>query len=140
MSKLLKIALSQAGLKEIYGKEDNPEILKYFDELGFNGSKLKDETSWCAAGLNWALKKAGLPYQNTLNARSFLNIGEETKTPKVGDICILWREDPKSWKGHVGIYLREDNQYVWLYGANQANQWGINAFYKNRVLGYIKVE
>ena len=43
--KQLNKALSQYGIKEVTGSKDNPEIIKYFDALGFDGEKLKDETS-----------------------------------------------------------------------------------------------
>ncbi len=52
-NKLLEIALSQYGIREIVGKRDNPEVLKYFDILGYDGSRLKDETAWCSAYINW---------------------------------------------------------------------------------------
>ena len=38
--KVIYIAMTQAGIKEITGKEDNPEVLKYFNEIGYDGAKL----------------------------------------------------------------------------------------------------
>lgn len=134
--KHLDIAFSQYGFKEIYGGEDNPEILKYFDALGFDGSKLKDETSWCAAFANWCLKEAGLPYQKTLNARSFLDLGGKVEEPELGDIVVFWRESPASWKGHVGFYLRHDENWIWVIGGNQGNQVQGSAYRKYRLLEY----
>ena len=32
-------ALTQVGITEQKGEQDNPEILKYFNGLGFNGDK-----------------------------------------------------------------------------------------------------
>ena len=52
--KIIEVALSQYGVKEIKGKEDNPEVLKYFNILGLNGAALKDETAWCSASANWS--------------------------------------------------------------------------------------
>lgn len=134
--KHIDIALGEVGVKEILGNQDNPRIIEYFNELGFDGSKLHDETSWCAAFANWVLKKAGLEYQKTLNARSFLDIGWMTETPKLGDVVIYWRESPDSWKGHVGFYINEKYGYIWTLGGNQGNQVQISAYPKNKVLGY----
>lgn len=142
--KHLSIALSQYGIKEISGKEDNPEITKYFDALGFDGSKLKDETSWCAASAYWVLKEAGLEYQNKLNARSFLDIGEEVDTPQLGDIVVFWRGRHKDdtitgtslKKGHVGFYINENETSIFVLGGNQSNQFKIITYPKYKVLGY----
>lgn len=134
--KPFEIALSQYGITEVSGKADNPEILKYFDEIGFDGSRLKDETAWCSAFVNWCCKKTGKPFTGKLNARSWLNIGVETLNPGLGDIVVLWRESPDSWKGHVGFFIKQDKSFVYVLGGNQSNQVKISAYKKNRVLKY----
>ena len=90
-TEIIDIALDEFGTREIVGKEDNPEVLKYFDGTGFDGKALKDETAWCAAFANWVLLKAGFQGSGKLNARSFLKVGEATETPEKGDIVVLWR-------------------------------------------------
>lgn len=138
-AKHMMIALAEARHQEITGKEDNPEILKYFNDLGYDGSKLKDETSWCAAFVNWVLKQADLPYTGKLNARSFLKIGKPTDKPEVGDIVVFWRGSKSSWMGHVGFYLRESNNYIYVLGGNQSNQVKMSGYAKNRLLGFRKI-
>ena len=137
--KQLDKALSQYGIKEVTGAKDNPEIIKYFDALGFDGEKLKDETSWCAAFANWVLKECDLPYQKTLNARSFLKLGEEVFTPRIGDVVVFWRESRSSWKGHVAFFIKETNEHVYVLGGNQGNKVGINAYRKERLLSYRRI-
>jgi len=139
MTKVINVALSQFGIKEITGKRDNPEVLKYFNALGFDGSKLKDETSWCASFANWVLKECGLPYQKKLNARSFLDLGEPTNSPELGDVVVFWRENRSSWKGHVGFYVRQTKDWIYVLGGNQSNQVKISAYRKYRLLGYRKI-
>lgn len=131
-----EIALSQFGIKEIVGSKDNPEVLKYFDEIGFDGSKLKDETSWCSAFANWVAKKANKDYTKRLDARSWLKVGKETNQPEPGDVVVFWRESPKSWKGHVGFYVNETKDHINVLGGNQSNQVKISAYPKSRLLGY----
>jgi len=138
MSRLLRIALSQYGIKEVPGVKNNPEIMKYFKEIGQDWVQ-GDETAWCSAFINWCAKKRNFEYSGKLNARSWLNIGMEAKSINASDIVVLWRESPHSWKGHVGIPIREDDQFVWVLGGNQSNMVKISAYPKSRVLKYIKL-
>lgn len=134
--KIIEIALSQIGTKETAGKADNPNVLKYFDELGFDGSQLKDETAWCAAFAGWTAKLAGVCYSKRLNARSWLHIGVKTTVPAQGDVVVLWRESRISWKGHVGFFIREHKGWIYVLGGNQNNQVSIKAYPKSRLLEY----
>jgi uncharacterized protein (TIGR02594 family) len=138
--KAIEEAFKLYGQKEITGGSDNPEIIKLFDELGFNGKDLKDETSWCAAFVNAMLKRANLPYQRKLNARSFLMLGEKTETPSFGDIVVFWRESKTSWKGHVGFYINEDESYINVLGGNQSNMVKISPYQKSRLLEYRRIK
>jgi len=136
MKKHVEIAFKEYGVKEIIGKKDNPEILKYFDEIGFNGSKLKDETAWCSAFVNWVLKKSDAPYTGKLNARSWMDIGMETNCPEVGDIVVFWRGSKRGWKGHVGFFMNAIGDEIFVLGGNQNNQVKISSYPKERLLGY----
>jgi uncharacterized protein (TIGR02594 family) len=137
---IIKTALSQYGVKEIPGATDHPQIVKYFTELGFDGAKLKDETAWCSAFANWVAKTTGYEYSGKLNARSWLTTGISTEHPDWGDVVVLWRESPESWKGHVGFYVKESKRYVYVLGGNQRNSVCIKAYPKNRVLDYKKLQ
>ena len=133
--KHLFIALKEFGVKEIVGKNHNPEVLKYFTETGHKWVK-DDETAWCSAFANWVCKKAGLEYSGALNARSWLNIGCEVDTPEVGDVVVFWRGNPDGWQGHVAFFIRETKNWIYVLGGNQNNQVKISAYHKNRLLGY----
>lgn len=134
----LEIALSQYGIKEVVGSGDNPMILRYFDEIGYEGSKLKDETSWCSAYVNWVMKTAGKQYTKKLNARSWMEIGEpvDEGCQNIGDVVVFWRESEDSWKGHVGFYINDDADKIYVLGGNQNNMVCIQAYPKDRLLGY----
>lgn len=135
MNELLKIAFSQYGVREIYGVENNAIILNYFKDIGKDFIK-DDETAWCSAFINWCALKAGLERSGELTARSWLNIGEKIKNPVLGDVVIFWRESKNSWKGHVGLFINEDERYIWTLGGNQGNMVKITPYDKERVLGY----
>lgn len=139
MKKILSIALSQVGIKEVPGDQDNPEIIKYFDALGFEKENFHDETAWCSAAMNYICKMAGKPYTGKLNARSWLDVGIPVASPQVGDIVIFWRESKDSWKGHVGIFINSDEKNIYCLGGNQGNQYGISPYLKSRVLGFRRV-
>lgn len=137
-TKIINIALAEFGIREISGKQDNPEVLKYFNDLGFDGNALKDETAWCAAFVNWVLKKSGYIGSGKLNARSLLSVGKPTQNPEKGDIVVLWRKSPTDWRGHTGFFIRETKSWVYLLGGNQGNRVSIQAYPKSRVLEYRK--
>lgn len=137
-----QIALSQYGIKETSGKEDNPEVMKYFEVIGFG--HLNDETAWCSAFMNWCCFKAGLPYTKKLYAMSWVDYGAPVDQPTLGDIVVLWRGSYKFEpipgtdipKGHVGFYIREDDRYIWILGGNQSNRVKISAYPKNKLVTY----
>lgn len=130
-----EIALSQIGIKEIVGKEHNPEVLKYFQEIGHDWVK-NDEMAWCSAFVNWVCMKANKEFTGKLNARSWLTIGSGVTEPQTGDIVVLWRSSPQSWKGHVGIFCRQTDNYIYILGGNQANSVCVKAYQKRQLLEY----
>jgi len=138
MSDILKRALTQYGIKEIPGIKNNPEIMKYFDVMDMDWVQ-DDETAWCSAFMNWCCIESGKPASMALNARSWLGVGNVASTPQLGDIIIFWREDPKSWKGHVGIYINHGHGAVWTLGGNQNNMVCIKPYPSSRVIGYRRV-
>lgn len=138
MDNILRIAVHELGQKEISGPEHNPTIVNYAKEVGFTWIN-DDETPWCSIFVNWVAKKAELRYSNKLNARSWLQIGLVVdNAPEPGDIVIFWRDEPESWKGHVGIFFgfSHDSTRVYCLGGNQGNQVSVSAYPKETVLGF----
>lgn len=133
MKEVLFEMLSHYGMQEVSGTQSNPEIIAFFKELGYNIND--DETSWCAASLNYYLKKCGYEHTGKLDAKSFLKLPVVVLQPSLGDIVVLWREDPSSWKGHVGLFINWNTKYVWLLGGNQGNSLSVAAYPRERVLG-----
>ena len=114
---------------------------KIYEHLwqGVAGKIEKDETAWCSAFANWVCKKVGVPYSGKLNARSWLSVGVQVENPRQGDIVVLWRENPNSWKGHVGFYIRQTKNWVYVLGGNQNNAVNIQAYPKKRLLQFRRV-
>jgi len=141
MNELLSIGLSQYGVKEIPGTQHNPTIVGYSKEIGYGGI-VDDETAWCSIFLNWCALKAGLQRSKKLNARSWLNIGEEVKEPQAGDVVIFWRESKNSWKGHVAIYVNhsQNKKYINCLGGNQSNKVCIRSYKVSQLLGFRRLK
>jgi uncharacterized protein (TIGR02594 family) len=138
-SEILKLAFTQYGIREIPGpQENNPEILKYFKEIGHDWVQ-DDEKAWCSAFTNWICKSVGYAWSGELNARSWLATGFATTTPVPGDIVVLWRESITSWKGHVGFYINHDDSNIWVLGGNQNNSVNIAPYPIGRLLEYRRV-
>lgn len=140
MAELLLEILKYYGLKEYFGKEHNPEIVKMFHEIGYKWVN-DDETAWCSAALNYFAKKLGYKRSGKLDARSWLNVGTKVEEPEIGDVVVLWRDNPNSWQGHVGLYISEDEKEgkIYVLGGNQDNMISIRPYHKSRVLGYRKI-
>ena len=136
----IKVALGEIGVKEIKGERDNPEVLKYFKDIGFDAAWIKDETAWCSAFINWCAHVTGYQATYKLNARSWLKEGHEVVSPEVGDLVIFWRQDPASWKGHVGIFISQRDGVIWTLGGNQSNMVNIAPYREHRLLGFRRLK
>lgn len=135
-SRMIVAALADYGLTEVAGQGSNPEILAMAAAVG--AAYPSDDVSWCGLACAYWATRAGLPRPDGfLAARSWLNWGspiyEGLERP--GDVCILWRDQPGSWKGHVGLFVRRTGNLVYLLGGNQGNTVEIAAFKAERVLG-----
>ena len=113
----------------------NPKVVKYFEDVGHSWVK-DDETAWCAAFVGAMLKRAGYPHTGKLNARSYLNWGDEVhiNDAQEGDIVVFSRGDPNGWQGHVGFYVSHNENAIKVLGGNQANQVNIKSYPMSRLL------
>ena len=136
MDNILNFALSDFGLAEVEGPNNNPKILAMAELL--NVPYPNDEISWCGIAVGYWCKLAGYnPPKNHAGARNWLSWGRAVSDPKLGDIVVLWREDINSWKGHVGIYINHpDAKTINILGGNQGNKVCIAPYSSDRVLGY----
>jgi len=128
-------AVKHNDLKEIRGAAHNPQIVQWFADVGHSWVQ-DDETAWCAAFVGAMLIKAGLPSTKALNARSYMTWGKEVslEDAEPGDVVVLWREDPSSWKGHVAFFHSKNGGKVSLLGGNQNNAVNVLVYAASRVL------
>ncbi|MBS0233732.1 MAG: TIGR02594 family protein [Proteobacteria bacterium] len=129
----LQAAWAEFGVREIAGKENAPEILRYFRDAGDENPET-DETPWCAAFLGAMLKRAGMSGTGSLLARSYLDWGIKLDEPRIGAVAVLSRgDDPTT--GHVGFVLGDAGEKLYLLGGNQGDAVAVAGFEKARLLG-----
>lgn len=133
MTPWMDIARAELGVKEIKGDADNPRIVEYHQHTSMLAKD--DETSWCAAFVNWCLDKCGHSANHKPNARSFLELVGWHCEPKPGAIAVFWREKPVGWKGHVAFIDRIEGNYIYVLGGNQGDAVSIAPYPKSRLLG-----
>lgn len=126
-------AWSMVGEAEIPGPVDNPEIVAFHRSV--DDGIVGEGVAWCSSFVNWAVKPWYKPTYSRA-ARSWMLWGVGIATPVYGCICVLWRESPESWKGHVGFYLGSIGGDVLLLSGNDHNEVMVRRFPKARVLGY----
>jgi uncharacterized protein (TIGR02594 family) len=130
----LDIARAEVGIAAWPKGRCNPRITEY--HAGTNIAGYDDKVSWCSSFVHWCLGQVGVAGTGLALARSWLDWGEAIDAPRPGCIAVLWRESLDSWKGHVGFYLRHDDQQVWLLGGNQLGSVCENAYPLECVLAY----
>jgi uncharacterized protein (TIGR02594 family) len=132
----LKIAFGELGQKEIPGAGNNERILEYQELTGLEFGR--DSVAWCSIFANWVALQANLPQSNKANARSWLDVGRKTSSPKPGDVVVFWRFSKTDWRGHVGFFIgyKEGGDKIYCIGGNQSDMVNIQEFGLDRVLEF----
>lgn len=129
------MASEEMGLRELRGPDNNPSVVQFFADVGHGWVK-DDSTAWCAAFVGAMLERAGLRSTRALNARSYLDWGEEVqlKDAKVGDILVFWRNSPDDWRGHVGFFVNRVGTHIEVLGGNQSDMVNVQRYPVSRLL------
>lgn len=126
-------ARSKLGEHELAGDADNPFIVACLAAVGLPHQH--DETAWCSAFANWAMRSVGMTATGRANARSWLQWGEPLPKPIIGAVCVFSRP-PDPSHGHVGFYAGETEDSVLVLGGNEDNRVEIKPYPKARLIGY----
>ena len=130
----LAIARAEVDVAACPAGSNNPRITQY--HAGTNIEGYDDKVSWCSSFINWTLGQAGIAGTSSALARSWLEWGQCLDTPVSGCIAVLWREEPESWKGHVGYFLRQEGRSIILLGGNQLGAVREHRYGMETVLSY----
>jgi uncharacterized protein (TIGR02594 family) len=129
------LALSFYGETPIDGPKDNKQIVEFLESCGYPAST-HDEVPWCSAFLVWCFKQCGIETPANAAAISWLEFGTQTDQPKLGDIVVFGWPTLNPIHHHVGFFIRETLNGLYVLAGNQDNTVDI-ALWRNRsVLSY----
>jgi uncharacterized protein (TIGR02594 family) len=103
----------------------NPMIVGFFSMTNTLPSE-GDQTSWCAAFVNFCLAVAEKKLTGSALSGSFRNYSTQTNDPKPGDIVVFREPGDRGNQGfgHVGFFLSRDANGVEVLGGNQRGATG----------------
>lgn len=130
----MSIAQAEQGVRTFWQGASNPRIVEYHSGTNIEG--YDDKVSWCSSFVNWSLSQVGIKGTSSALARSWLDWGFPLDEPVVGCIVVLWRDDPDSWKGHVGFFLKIEGESIFLLGGNQLEEARVHSYPASSVLAY----
>jgi uncharacterized protein (TIGR02594 family) len=130
----LATARAECGVCVAPAGQSNPRITAYHALTNIAG--YDDKAAWCSSFVHWCLNHWGIRGTGSALARSWLDWGQPLDLPRPGCITVLWRDDPASWRGHVGFYLGHDTQEIHLLGGNQLDAVREHSYPLDTVLGY----
>lgn len=124
---MLMHGISLLGTVEFAGTKDNPLIMAWAAEVGYDKVYTHDAIPWCGLIMAVCAKRAGWDYHPNNNALYALNWAQ-WGTPVSVDQAALG--DVGVWKrkggGHVGQIIAYDSQgFYHVLGGNQSDQCSI---------------
>ncbi len=140
--KMLVVALSLIGTTEKVGKNNNPIIMSWAEEVGIKEIYVGDSMPWCGLAHAVVAKRAGKEYDlfgyGILRAKEWGTVWEKVSVPELGDTVVFAR--PGGY--HVGLYCGEDATHYCVLGGNQgdvinghrADAYGITWIAKSRLV------
>lgn len=106
----------------------NPVIIGFYQSTSLPQPyvyRKGDTIDWCAAFINWCLIQGGYAHTGSAMSGSFRlgkALGKATLEPKIGDIIVFKKADPKQANvgfGHVGIFVGHTKDGFSVLGGNQ---------------------
>lgn len=120
------------GIDENPGKANDPDIMSWARELGYEKTYTADSIPWCGLCMGIIAKRAGkdiTPVGNILWALNWAKFGNPVEVPMLGDVLVFKRDGG----GHVGLYIGEDADYYHVGGGNQSDDTSITRIAKSRL-------
>lgn len=135
--KMLLEGLTHYGCLEIKGKDNNPDITKWANEIGGSVAEvyLSDEIPWCGLFMAICAKRSGyqLP-KDPLWALNWGTFGNRQPVAMLGDVLTFIRKTSEGkTAGHVAMYVGEDQAAYHTLGGNQSDCVCITRMPKQRL-------
>jgi len=129
------LALSFYGESPIAGPQNNAQIVAFLEACGLPQGTA-DEVPWCSAFLVWIFQQCCIETPANAAALSWMNFSKHTDEPKLGDVVVLgWPADAPVHH-HVGLFIREVENGIYILAGNQNNTVDIALWKKADVLSY----
>lgn len=128
----LKLAFGELGQTE-WDDDNNPRIIEYHQMTTLKATK--DSIPWCASFVAWCLEMSGVMSTRSAAAKSYLKWGYKIDVPSRGDIAVFNRP-PNPASGHVGFYLSETDNFIYILGGNQSDSVLISRYSKRNFIEY----
>ena len=122
----------KAGAGEVGGNSRGPFVKKYLHGVVPEGNP------WCTGFVSYCFSQhpAGTTFPYTLGARNILrefqrrgwaNKPASGYSPKPSDVVVLWRDQPSSGKGHIGLVHQVRDGFLYTIEGNKSpNVKGFN--------------
>lgn len=124
----MQLAIMEMGVHE-WDPGDNPRILEYLASVGLGGP---DEKSWCAAFVNWCLRKSGFNGVGSGLVSDWFGWGRAI-APSYGAV-VIFQPLAAGASGHIGFVHALDQKNVWTLSGNSQNQVRIAAYPKTKLI------
>jgi uncharacterized protein (TIGR02594 family) len=136
-TKMIEEALKYYGIKEAYGKADNPTLMAWASSLGQDVKEVfvADSVAWCGLFIGIVAKNSGKEVvKSPLWALNWGNFGNYAQIPMFGDVLVFTRITEEGKKaGHEGLYIGEDDDCYHVLGGNQSDKVCIARKLKSRL-------
>jgi uncharacterized protein (TIGR02594 family) len=135
--RILKEFVNIHGTAEQVGPGSNPTILAWARSVGLEKVYRDDAIAWCGLAMAYVAGQAGwenAPRGNALLARNWQHWGNPADVPMLGDVLVFWRGSIAGTKGHVGVYVGEDEAAFHVIGGNQEDKVTLKRLGRDRLL------
>jgi len=131
----LLAALAWYGETPLAGPATNAAIVEFLKATSYPNPQ-SDEIPWCSAFLVWLFRECGVDTPADASAVSWMKYSTETDQPHMGDIVVLEWSDEAGLHRHVGFFIREVLNGVFVLAGNQNGTVDIALWKKRAVLSY----
>jgi len=128
-------ALSFYGEKPLKGPAANQQIIEFLKATSYP-DPASDEIPWCSAFLVWIFKECCVDTPANAAAISWMQYSKKTDEPRIGDVVVLEWHNAKGVHRHVGLFVREVLNGIYILAGNQDGTVDIALWKKADVLSY----
>ncbi len=128
-------ALSFYGERPLAGPPANPQILEFLAATSYPAGQ-SDEVPWCSAFLCFIFQECEIETPANAAALSWMNFSHAVEQPRLGDVVVLGWPNPNPVNYHVGLFIRETANLVYILAGNQNDEVDIVPWRKRSVLSY----